>query len=180
MFKRVLAAMFAASIAVGAGLSDLAVAASRPKTASGRASVTILKSLHVTKTADLSFGRFNNQGGKKPGTVTVTASPPPTVTSNGVQLIGGGTPSAAIFKITGEPNRAYVASVSSGVVSSPGGYPLSAFTFWSQNSGNLPGGVGHFNASGSDTVRVGATVTVPPKAPSNTYGAIVPVTISYQ
>jgi hypothetical protein len=163
--------------ATALGVAD---AASHPKSASAHANVTILRSLHVTKTADLSFGRFNNNGGKKAGTVTVTASPPPTVTSNGVQAIGGGTPSAAVFSVTGEPNRAYVASIPSGVVSNPGGYPLSAFTFWSQNSGNLPGGVGHFNASGTDTVRVGATVTVPPKAPSSSYGAIVPVTISYQ
>jgi uncharacterized protein DUF4402 len=159
--------------------SSGALAASH--TATGTASMTVLRSIAVTKTADLSFGRFQNQAGKTSGTVTVTSAPPASVTSNGVILVSGNSnPSPAIFSITGEPNRAYVASVPSGVTSTPGGFPLSAFTFWSQNSGTLAGGAGHFSAGGSDTLRVGATVSVPAKTPINTYGAIVPVTISYQ
>ena len=166
-------------IFVALGVSTGRVVAANSTTAG--ASVTVLRSITVTKTADLSFGRFQNQAGKSAGTVTITSAPPASVTSNGVILVpGNSNPSPAIFSIRGEPNRAYVASVPSGVTSTPGGFPLSAFTFWSQNSGTLAGGAGHFSASGTDTLRVGGTVTVPAKTPINTYGAIVPVTISYQ
>ena len=145
----------------------------------GTGSVTILRRLSISKTADLSFGRLHNQGPKGPtGTVTISAAPPTSRTGVNVQLTPNGGETPAIYSLSGEPNRAYRVSVPSSYPSTPGGLTVKSFTFWSTNSMTATGG-GHFSASGTDTVRIGATMTVPAGTKQDTFVAKVPVTVTY-
>jgi len=82
----------------------------------------------------------------------------------------------------GERNHAYTVSFASpAVTSSPGGYRVSNFTLWSANAGAITsGGIGHLSATGSDTLRVGATMTVPAGVRPTEFTAVVPITIVAQ
>ena len=114
--------------------------------------------------------------------MTIASAPPTALAFSGVERSGGNEPSPAVYSIKGEKNRAYTVSFPSpSVVSSPGGYRVSNFTLWSANSGAITAGrVGHLNAMGTDTLRVGATMTVPGGLDPAIITAVVPITILAQ
>jgi hypothetical protein len=132
----------------------------------------------------MTFGRLRtDRAHATGGTVTVTSAPPAASAFVGVERAGGGDrPNPAIYSIKGEKNHAYTVSFPSpSVASSPGGYHVSSFTLWSANSGPITsGGIGHLSASGTDTLRVGATLTVPGGIGPTSFTAVVPITILAQ
>jgi len=58
---------------------------------------------------------------------------------------------------------------------------VSLFKLWTTSRGLASSnGLGQLNAAGKDTLRVGATLSVPPNVMNGDYGAVVPVTVSYE
>lgn len=174
------------AVAVAIGLAALLAppaAAQVSVTRSANGSVTIFRPLSIGGTGGLNFGRLHNQGPNAPvGTVTVTSAPPAARSSTGpgVQLLPGTNPEPVIRNLTGEPSRAYHVGLPASVTATPDGLLVDQFTVWSQNSGNISvSRLGTLNAAGQDTVRVGATLTVPPGTGNNVFTANVPVTLTY-
>jgi hypothetical protein len=170
-----------ASAALLAVPPTLAHAASRTAASSATTSVTILRPLSVSATAQMSFGKLHYEGaGPATTTVVLSSAPPVTRTSANAQLLPNGGETPAIRQISGEPSRAYTVTAPA-TISSPGGFAVNHYTFWTANSGDITSnGVGHLSASGADTLRVGATLTVPNGAQNNTFTANPTITISYQ
>jgi hypothetical protein len=152
--------------------------------AAGHATITILRPTSTSLTSGMAFGRLRTNGANASGgTVTIFSSPPSAFSFSGVERAGGGRdPSPAVYSIKGEKSRAYTVSFPApSVESSPGGYRVSNFTLWSANSGAITsGGTGHMNAMGTDTLRVGATMTVPAGVRPTDFSAVVPITILAQ
>jgi hypothetical protein len=175
-----IASAVALALALGARVAAPTV---RNVTATGHAVITILRPTTTSLTTGLSFGRLRTNGGRAGGgTVTIASAPPTALLFSGVERIGGSQPSPAVYSIKGEKNRAYTVSFPSPVaVSSPGGFRVSKFTLWSANSGAITsGGIGHLNVMGADTLRLGATMTVPGGTRPTNFTAVVPITILAQ
>lgn len=161
------------------GLTDTALA----KSATASGSVSILRSISLQKTTDLSFGRLQNPAKKVPaGNATVSAAPPVQRTGNGgVVLLPNGRESPAVYTISGEPGRAYRVSMPSSILASPGQLVANRFTVWTANKGQLSvTGQGQLDAAGVDTLRIGATLAVPGGTGQDKFVGSVPITISYE
>ena len=169
--KPALAALLAAL-----ALAPSAQAASR----TAPASVTIFRPLNISTTAQLSFGKLQYNGnGPATSNVVLSSAPPITRTSADVQLLPGGSETPAIRTIAGEPSRIYRVTVPTSMVIP--GLTVVSFTVWSTNSGNITAThLGQLNASGADTVRIGATLVVPKGTKTATYAVNPTITISYE
>jgi len=182
--QRSLAALGASAVVVAlATCGASAATAFHHVSAAGHATITILRPTSTSLTSGLSFGRIRTNGAhRNGGTVTIAAAPPTLLAYTGVERVGGGEPSPAVYSIKGEKSRAYTVSFpAASVGSSPGGYRVSNFTLWSANSGVITsGGIGRLSATGTDTLQVGATMTLPAGLRPTTIIAIVPITILAQ
>lgn len=170
------------AIAVAVNVAAAATAIHHVSSA-GHAAITIIRPTSTSLMSGLSFGRLTTDGARASGgTVTIASAPPTALAFADVERAGGGAPSPAIYRIKGEKSRAYtVTFASSTVASTPGSYRVSNFTLWSENSGAITsGGIGHLNAMGTDTLRVGATLTVPSGLRPTNITAVVPITILAQ
>lgn len=160
-----------------AGLALLAVVwlagapAAYAATTSATATATVYVALTITKTADLNFG------GLLPGAAagTVTVNPDGTRTGTGVTLVGGSTFGAATFALSGQPNASYTIALPSSITITDGTNTMTVDTFTSN-----PSGTGQLDASGSATLRVGATLKVGANQPPGTYSGTFDVTVDYQ
>lgn len=172
------------SAALMVGLAVMAVAAhavTKTASQSGSASISLIRPLSIVQAAQLNFGRLQPQGNGSPGTATVAAPPPTTRASNGVSLLSGGAETPLIRTISGEPGRAYRITLPAAVISSPGGYAVDTFTIWSANRGIITTTkLGQLDATGKDTIRVGATISLPKGAKQIEPGAAVAIMISYE
>ncbi len=143
--------------------------------------ITIFRPLSVTATANMSFGRLQPQGNGQPGSVILTSAPPTQRIATGVSTLPGGTETPAIRTLSGEPGKIYRITVPASAVSTQGGHLVNAFTLWTQNGGNVTSTrIGQLNASGTDVLRVGATINFPKGTKQNTYTVSVPISILYE
>jgi hypothetical protein len=163
------------------GLVTVANAASQA-TASATARTRIIKPLTISAPAQMSFGRLQYNAGSGPAVspVVLSSQPPAARTSPNVQLLPGGTETPAIRTITGQPGAVYRVTTPTSATATPEGLTVNTFTVWSANSGNITATrLGQLNASGVDTIRVGASLQAPVKTKNDTYTANVPITITY-
>lgn len=157
-----------------AQLADRALRASR-------GAITIFRPLSVAATANMSFGRLQPQGNAQPGTVVLTSMPPIQRIPNGISTLPGGAETPAVRTISGEPGKIYRIIVPASAVSSQGGHLVNAFTLWTENGGNITTTrVGQLNASGTDVLRIGATINLPKGTKQETYTVNVPISILYE
>lgn len=133
----------------------------------------------VTKTADLSFGRFATGAA---GSITISTSGARTV-SGGVLPAGGGAMTAASFAVTGAGGAAY--SITHGgatVVSRSSGPETMTMTRFSDVTGaNATTGVvagGALNG-GAQSIYVGATLAVGANQAPGAYTGTLSVTVEY-
>ena len=170
--------MRAAPLAVIIALASAGQAAPSQRTA--EASVTILRPLAITNSANLSFGRLQPEG-TEDGSATISAALPATRTTIRAAAIAGGGETPAIRSIVGEPTLAYRITLPSTVSSNQGGYPVTAFRLWTANRGDITAtGLGQLSGTGQDTLRIGATISFPKGAKQDVFTANIPITISYE
>ena len=171
--------MRAAPLAVIIALASAGQAA--PSQRAAEASVTILRPLAITNSANLSFGRIQPQGSGDGGSATISPTPPVTRTTERAVGLSGGGETPAIRGIVGEPTRVYRITLPSMVSSNQGGYPVTAFRLWTANRGDITAtGLGQLSSTGQDTLRIGATITFPKGAKQDVFTANIPITISYE
>jgi hypothetical protein len=144
-------------------------------------SATIFKPMAVTAAAQMSFGRlqYNGKAGREVATVVLSAAAPATRTSADAQLLPNGGETPAVRNITGEPGRAYRVTVSP-ALASPGGLAVDDFRIWSANSGDITARSGMLGPSGTDTIRIGATLWVPRGTKNDVYTALPTINIAYE
>lgn len=131
----------------------------------------------VISTQDLSFGAFAAGTG---GTVTISPQGARTATGDVTLMTGGlaSQGSSASFDLTGSPNATYQITLPTDnavtLTGSQGGsMSLSSFT-------SSPSGQGQLNASGTQTVYVGAALGVGSNQAAGSYSGSFNVTMVFQ
>lgn len=128
------------------------------------------QAIGITKTIDMSFGNIAviNSGtvvldpsGSRVGTGGVTL---PAVT---------GTVAVAAFNVTGEVNRTYAITLPLTCVISSGGNNMTIDTFTSS-----PSATGTLSGTGTQQLKIGATLNIGAAQPSGTYTSGTPFTIT--
>jgi len=146
------------------------------ETATATATATIVTPIAITKTTDMNFGNVAVQS-TTAGTVVLPPSATPTRTvTGGVTLPAtAGTVTAAAFTVTGEDGYTYSISLPSSVAITSGANSMTVGSFTSS-----PSGTGTLT-SGTQTLYVGATLSVAAAQAAGTYVSSTPfnVTVNY-
>jgi hypothetical protein len=160
--------------ALGAASSAFAQATD---TKSATASVVVINPIKLAvNTTPLSFGRVVLDGTANDATVTVGADGTLGTVAHATEVDATGTnaPSVPTFTVTGQANQAYTIAMAP------------TFTI-GQTSGLLTvvnslstQGVSTLSSSGTDSFKVGGTLTIPQGTSANTYNGSVSVTVTYQ
>lgn len=158
-----------------------AVTSASAQAATAKARTIILRPITVAAVAELSFGKLVYTGSGQDGTVILPAKPPSRRVAVRVNLLPNGGETPLLRSLTGEPGRIYRVGVPASVRTKSGNLLVSSFTLWSATQGEISRTrLGAFSAQGADSVRLGATLTVPKGTRQGIYAALVPVTISYE
>jgi hypothetical protein len=171
-------ALLASIVAAAAGM----IAPSHAATATATATATVVTPITIAKTTDLAFGKFAS--GATAGTVVVD-------TAGGVNRTGGvsaglGPVTAAAFTVSGDKSAAYsidTSATTANLTSGSDTMALALITDVSTGAGATTGTVasGLLDAStGTQTVRVGGTLTVGSNQPAGAYTGTVSVAVLYQ
>lgn len=140
-------------------------------TATADATATIVAAISIDNTEDLNFGEVVTSSGS--GTVTV--SPAGVRTASGVTLGSDAAVSAASFSVTGGAGYTYdITLPSSSVTLSDNGNTMSVDNFISD-----PSGSGTLSSGGTQTLNVGATLTVGENQAPGSYSGSFVVTVAY-
>ena len=162
--------------AVAILFSGVSVMASAQVTATATASSTIVTPIGITKTVDMNFG---NVAINSTTAGTVVLAPAGTRTSTGGVTLPAtaGTVAAAEFNVTGANNYTFsitLPSTSHEIKSGSNTMSVTGFT-------STPTPTGTLSATGSATVKVGATLNVSAGQAAGTYTSVTPfeVTVNY-
>ena len=162
--------------AVAILFSGVSVISSAQVKATATASSTIVTPIGITKTVDMNFGNvaINASAGG-----TVVLAPAGTRTSTGGVTLPAtaGTVAAAEFNVTGANNYTFsitLPSTSHEIKSGSNTMSVTGFT-------STPTPTGTLSATGSATVKVGATLNVSAGQAAGTYTSVTPfeVTVNY-
>ena len=156
--------------------SGVSVISSAQVTATATASSTIVTPIGITKTVDMNFG---NVAINSTTEGTVVLAPAGTRTSTGGVTLPAtaGTVAAAEFNVTGANNYTFsitLPSTSHEIKSGSNTMSVTGFT-------STPTPTGTLSATGSATVKVGATLNVSAGQAAGTYTSVTPfkVTVNY-
>jgi hypothetical protein len=126
----------------------------------------------ISNTQLLTFGKFAAGSG---GSVTVSPAGARSA-GGGVVLVSSGGGSAALFSVSGDPNLTYAISLpANGAVSLAAGANIMAVS----NFSSSPSPTGQLNAGGTQTLSVGATLSVGTNQPTGNYSASFDVFVDY-
>ncbi len=146
--------------------------AQQTSSATATASATIITPISIAKTADMNFGNIavsSSAGG------TVVLAPAGTRTTTGSVTLPAtaGSPAAASFTVTGQGNYTYSITLPSTATLTDGAsHTMTVGTFTSN-----PSSTGTLS-SGTQTVSVGATLTVGAAQTPGTYTTSTPFTVT--
>lgn len=169
------------ALVLGAAFAAAAFALPSPghaATTTAASSGTVVTPIAITKTADLSFGKFAAGAG---GTITVSTSG--ARTASGVVPLTASTTTAAKFDVTGENSATYSISFSGSTTTLTSGSDTMAFALVSDLSGaNATSGSvtsGTLDGSGKQSIYVGGELTVGASQPPGSYTGSVNVAVEY-
>lgn len=178
-FRKILVGAAAAGLMAGMATVANAQAAQDSATTS----VTIIRPITISKTADLAFGTIV----RPPAAATVSLSTAGAVT--GVTTVGGaGTRTAAVFVVNGEGGQTYTISEVP-TLSGPGGALTLTLVKAVSGSGatistTAAGGTGvlggSLGAAGSATLTYGASFPIDETTATGAYTGSLQVTVNYQ
>ena len=154
-------------------MAGFAVGAYAQATATASASATVVTPITISKTVDMSFGNVAVKADAG-GTVILNTSDGTTTTGNVTLPATAGTITSASFTVNGESGYTYAITLPTTVQVSKDAdnMQLSDFTSLPSGTGTLTGG--------TETVKVGATLTVAAGQASGTYSAgSFDVTVNY-
>jgi spore coat protein U-like protein len=170
-------ALIAATALATAAWSGAASAA----VANGSATATVVSPITITKTADLSFGRFIPSAAL--GTVAVNTDGTRSFTGGVVLSTGGTAAAAAKFDITGQASSTYTIAYSAGVSLTNGTGGSMALTQVSDLAGT--GGAlatvatGTLSAGGAQSLYIGGTLAVAANQAAGNYTGAISATVDY-
>ncbi|GAA3930755.1 DUF4402 domain-containing protein [Chitinophaga oryziterrae] len=143
-------------------------------TVTANATATIVTPISITKTADMNFGNVAVQSSTA-GTVVLATDNSRTQTGGVTLPATTGTVSAAIFTVNGESAYTYTVTLPSSLTISNSSINMTINAFSS-----TPSGTGTLS-SGSQTLKVGATLNVAAAQAAGTYTSTTPfnVTVNY-
>ena len=154
-----------------------ATASDAQATNTASASANIVEPVGIVKNVDMNFGNASVATGAGGG-IILTPSGARTTSGSGVTLPATtGTVAAAEFTVTGAPGYSFAITLpSSAVISGPGASSMSVNGFTSS-----PSGTGTLSTSGTQYLKVGATLTIAAAQAPGTYtnATAIPVTVNY-
>ena len=162
--------------AVAILFSGVSVISSAQVKATATATSTIVKPIGITKTVDMNFGNVAINS-TTPGTVVLAPAGTRTSTGGVTLPATAGTVAAAEFNVTGANNYTFsitLPSTSHEIKSGSNTMSVTGFT-------STPTPTGTLSATGSATVKVGATLNVSAGQAAGTYTSVTPfeVTVNY-
>lgn len=138
-------------------------------------SVTIIRPITITKTADLNFGRIVKS---LTGTPTIAiANTADTVSTGTAVALSGITPSRAKFTIDGEGGQAISVAVGTLTMTGPSASTLVVTLTPDQSTGAVLSNA--LGAAGSLTLNVGGSFPLPAAAATGLYSGTFTVTVAY-
>ena len=164
------------SLIAALGFIAIATSANAQSTANATASATVVTPIAISRTAHMNFGNLSVQTATG-GTVVLATDGSRTRTSGVTLPATAGTVSAAAFNVTGNASYTYAITLPSTVTltRASGSETMSAGSFTS-----TPSATGTLDGSGTQSIAVGATLTV---AAAQVAGAYVSgnfdVTVNY-
>ncbi|MEN9419169.1 MAG: hypothetical protein RI988_2789 [Pseudomonadota bacterium] len=137
-------------------------------------SASVVRTLSVTSTTELSFGTFS--AGPTAGTLTMSAAGNRSATG-GVTLVSTVPGGQAVVNLGGTPATGFSVSLPASVQLTPasGGASMTLSTFTT----TLTGGQGSLNSSGTGSFGIGGTLTVAANQAIGTYSGSFTVTLNY-
>lgn len=140
--------------------------------ATSSASATIVTPITIAKTADVNFG--NVAIGSIAGTVVLSTAGTRSLTGGVTLPTTTGTVTAAAFTVTGAANYTYSITLpGSATTLTSGANSMTVNTFTSN-----PGITGTLNGSGTQTLKVGATLNVGASQAAGSYTSPTPFTVT--
>ena len=141
--------------------------------ATANASASIVSPIAITNTSAMSFG--NAAVSTSPGTVVLAPAGTRSATG-GVTLPGTtGTVTAAVFNVTGTPAYTYTISLPASITVTR---LLGTETMTVDNFTSTPSGTGTLSGTGTQELRVGATLNVAGSQVAGTYESTAPFTVT--
>ena len=171
--KNIIKSLVIASAVLGFANSSFAQA-----TATASASANIITPIAIAKTVDMNFGNVAVSATISGTAVLAPAGTRTTGGAGGVTLPATtGTVSAASFNVTGQASYTYAITLPTSTTITDG----ASHTMTVDNFTSVPATTGALDASGAQTLNVGATLNVAAGQASGTYtnATGVPVTVNY-
>ncbi len=171
--KNIVKVLAIAAIAVIASDKSFAQAS-----ATASATATIITPIAISKSVDMNFGNIAVSGSTSGTVILSTSGTRTTGGSGGVTLPATtGTVAAAEFAVSGEPGYTYAITLpTSATLTDGSSHTMSVGSFTSN-----PSSTGTLSSGGTQTLYVGATLSVAAAQAAGTYtnSTAVPVTVNY-
>ena len=165
-------------LVVGAAIASSGLYSASAFAVDGNASATVLAPLTLTAGAGMDFGSVAGVTG---ATSTVVLTPVGGVSSGDGATIGGGSPAAGAFSVTGDDTLTYDISLPDTTTLTGGTGPdITVDTFTDSTGGTFASPGSSTTSGGIDNFTVGATLNLADGQGSGTYTGTYPVTIDYQ
>lgn len=166
-------------VAIAVAMATVATPAFAQDSATADSSVQIIVPVQISKDDDLDFGTVARPIDGS-GTVTVDATTGEISVDGGVVAVSG-TPTRALFTVTGDNSRAYFADIPESFSLSDGGTTPQLITVTLTSDLGTPGDAvaGTLSSTGSQEIGIGGSFTITDATPAAAYTGSFTVSVAY-